>query len=92
MTDAQRRRRHDGSMQLQIHGLNGGGILSALAQIIVTIGGFTIGCIRVLARYGTSPQTVAAYGSESRRANRGNAWSKPAVRITFLPYSDRRRI
>jgi len=70
-------------MQHRIYGQNRGRSLRALAQIIVTIGGFTIGCIRVLARYGTSPQTVAAYGSEAGRVNRGNAWSKPAVRITF---------
>jgi len=90
LTDATPARGHDDQMKQQAFGRDRS-TLSTLAQILVTIGRFMIGCIRVLARYGTSPQTVLGYGSELERTHRASAWSRPPVRITFLPYSERRR-
>ena len=79
-------------MQQQINGSHRNGILNGLTQILVGSCRFTIGCIRVLARYGTSPQTVAAYGVDLTRTIRGSAWSRPAARIALLPPSDSRRL
>jgi hypothetical protein len=68
-------------MKQNIYRQDRSGVLSWLIKILVSIFRFTISCIGVLARYGTSPQTVAAY----------SAWSKPPVRITFLPNYEQRR-